>query len=170
MSRRLFVLLVGALGCFAFLASDRAASHAQDLQPGALKRFVDKGEYVEDTQTGLLWQKDGDASGKKTFYQAADYAEGLKLGGITGWRVPSKEELQSIFPATDAPWVDTKYNKEMCCKGPGEYNSYWTSDRDVSRPDYAYIYQWYAQGGANNCFASKNYGYVRCIHDAVKKK
>jgi hypothetical protein len=57
--------------------------------PGARPRFVDRGEYVEDTRTGLWWQKDGALSGKLNYYDAIKYAASLKLGGQSGWRVPT---------------------------------------------------------------------------------
>lgn len=120
-------------------------------------------------RTGLLWQKDGDESGKKNFNQAAEYAKKLRLGGMTGWRVPTREELAGIFPATEEPFKDTKYTKQECCDGPYEWNAYWTCERDEG-PDYAFLYQWYVDGGANNCIASKNFVYVRCVHDPVVKK
>src|SRR5262245_37111612 len=94
------------------------------------QRFLDHGDYIEDTQTGIFWQKDGAASGKLNFYQAADYAKQLRLGGMEGWRVPTKEELAAIFPATDKPFINSKYTEAPCCKGPFEWNSYWTSDLD----------------------------------------
>lgn len=131
-------------------------------------RFVDRGEYVEDTWTGLLWQKDGVASGKMNFYDAADYAAGRKLGGMSGWRVPTIEELASIFPAVDAPFVDTPYTPHQCCAPPHEYESYWTSQL-AKGEDYAYVYHWYAKGGPNNCYASRNYVYVRCVHDPLAR-
>ena len=53
--------------------------------------------------------------------------------------------------------------------GPGEWHSYWTADLDTRSPDYAYVYHWYADGGANNCLASKNHAYVRCVHDPIRK-
>jgi hypothetical protein len=137
--------------------------------PRAEGRFRDHGDYVEDVRTGLLWQKDGDASGKLNFYQAKDYAEELELGGLSGWRVPTRKELEAIFPAVAPPFVDTKYTAAACCQGPYEWNSYWTSELDPRLPDYAYVYQWYAAGGANNCYASRNDEYVRCVHDPVTK-
>lgn len=133
-------------------------------------RFRDLGKYVEDTQTGLLWQKDGTESGKRNYYEAEKYAANLKLGGLSGWRVPTAAELAAIYPAVDAPFTNTKYNKQPYNKGTGEWNSYWTAELDRRQADYAYVYQWYAEGGANNCFASKTYVYVRCVHDPVKKK
>jgi WD40 repeat protein len=133
-------------------------------------RFLDRGAYVEDTKTGLLWQKDGAASGKHNFYDAFKYATNLELGGFPGWRVPTKEELAAIFPATEAPFTNTKYNKNpYSAKGAGEWNNYWTSTVDPRVKDYAFVYHWYAKGGANNCLASQNLAYVRCVHDPIKK-
>jgi hypothetical protein len=138
-------------------------------RPGNL-RFLDRGDHVEDSRSGLLWQKDGAASGKRDYYAAAKYAAGLNLGGLAGWRVPTREELAGIFPATEPPFRNTKYTDHECCQGPHEYNSYWTSELDLRLPDYAYVYQWYGKGGANNGSASGNLVYVRCVHDALKGK
>src|SRR5690349_9732517 len=44
---------------------------------GEKPRFIDRGEYLEDTTTKLLWQKDGATAGKKNFQQAAEYAKTL---------------------------------------------------------------------------------------------
>jgi len=167
------ITLMAVLGA-AHYAQTQDAKDPTDTKPAvsdekpAKPRFVDHGDYVEDTRTRLLWQKDGAASGKLNFYDAATYAKELKLGGLTRWRVPSAKELAGIFPATDKPFTNTKYNKEPCCAGPGEFNSYWTNQVDPRLEDYAYVYQWYDKGGANNCFASKNFVYVRCVHDPVK--
>ncbi|MHC4878433.1 MAG: Lcl C-terminal domain-containing protein [Planctomycetota bacterium] len=127
-------------------------------------RFADRGDYVEDSWTGLLWQKHGTESDKLNFSQAADYARDLNLGGRFDWRVPRIEELATIFPATKAPFVDSRYTPERCCAPPHEYASYWTSETD-KRPNVAFVYHWYDQGGANNCLANANYVYVRCVHD-----
>lgn len=128
-------------------------------------RFVDHGEAVEDTWTGLLWQKDGSAAGRKNYPQAVDYADGLTLAGLTGWRLPSIEELASVFPADDAPFVGTGYTTDECCEPDREYNSYWTSELDQRKDDYAFVYHWYGRGGSNNCFASRNFVNVRCVRD-----
>src|SRR5262245_11873179 len=88
----------GIVLCAAALLLCRQAA-AWDDPPATSKnkpRFIDRGEYVEDTETGLLWQKDGSASGRKNYYEAAEYAKNLKLGGLTGWRVPTAKELGSV--------------------------------------------------------------------------
>jgi hypothetical protein len=136
----------------------------------AADRFKDAGEYVEDRWTGLLWQKDGDDSGKMHYFDAFDYAAELELSGVRGWRLPTPEELATIFPATYAPFKDTKYNGNECCAGPVEFASYWTSQLDPRLPDYAFLYQWYSKGSINNGFASKNFAYVRCVHNPLPAK
>jgi Protein of unknown function (DUF1566) len=128
-------------------------------------RFIDHGEYVEDKQTRLLWQKDGLAAGKLNFYEAARYAETLSLGGLDGWRVPTIAELAIIFPATDPIFLNTGYEPQT----PGS-TLYWTSELDTRLPDYAYVYQWYAEGGANNGTASLNFCRVRAVHDPIPGK
>jgi hypothetical protein len=45
-----------------------------------------------------------------------------------------------------------------------------TSELDVRAKDYAYVYHWYAKGGANNGYASRNAVYVRCVHDPINEK
>ena len=151
----------------AFFAIGLHAAAIADEKPAAGERFRDRGEYVEDTQTGLLWQKDGQASGKKNFYEAAEYASKLKLGGLSGWRVPTAKECAAIFPANEAPFKNTGYTPDMCCGGGKEFRSFWTSELDGRVEDYAFVYHWYNKGGANNCFASKNYVYVRCVRGPV---
>lgn len=130
-------------------------------------RFIQKGECVEDTWTGLLWQQDGSAAGKLNYAQAQEYASNLRLNGIAGWRVPTIEELASIFPADDSPFVGTGYTPDECCQSSQEYNSFWTSERDWRAEDYAFLYHWYADGGSNNAYASRNFVKVRCVRDAV---
>jgi hypothetical protein len=146
----------------------RDPQRSKDGRFVAPDRFRDAGDYIEDRWTGLLWQKDGDDSGRLNFYQAADYAKDLKLGDMVGWRVPTRDEYITIFPATFAPFKDTHYNANQCCAAGEEFPAYWTSELDgPPERDYAFIYQWYATGGGNNCFASSNYGYVRCVHDPI---
>lgn len=130
-------------------------------------RFVDRGEFIEDKWTGLLWQKDGHAAGKFNYYGAADYAAELELNGVAGWRVPTAEELATIFPAVDAPFKGTSYDKGVCCVPDGEYASYWTSELDSRRKGQAFTYRWYANGGAGGSSAITHFVYVRCVRDSL---
>jgi len=89
--------------------------------------FIDNGNgTITDTSTGLMWQK-ATAPGTYTWEQALTYCENLTLpaGGYSDWRLPNKNELQSIvdysrynpaidptfFPGTVASdyWSSTTY-------------------------------------------------------------
>jgi hypothetical protein len=129
------------------------------------ERFRDGGKYVEDLWTGLLWQKDGEESGRKNFHEAAAYAKKLELEGIKQWRMPTGEELAAIFPATFLPFANTHYNTKECCNLDEEFPFYWTSE--LIDADSAALYQWYAGGSFNNGLTGANFGFVRCVHDPI---
>ena len=133
-------------------------------------RFLDRGEYIQDSVTGLLWQKDGRSSGRINFYQAKEYAQKLSLGGFGGWRVPTRKELAGIFPAHEKPFTNTPYTIHPYREGGAyEWRSYWTSERDYKSKDYAYVFSWYGKkSSGNNCYASKNFEYVRAVHDPIR--
>jgi hypothetical protein len=79
--------------CFVSLApaADRAKEIARD------GRFVayDNGTVV-DTETGLMWASKDDGKGLNE-KDAVDYCENYRGGGYTDWRMPSLEELETIF-------------------------------------------------------------------------
>jgi hypothetical protein len=60
-------------------------------------RFVDNGETVTDSLTGLEWTKDANSAGaKKTWQAALDYVKTLTTGSHSDWRLPNKRELRSL--------------------------------------------------------------------------
>ncbi|MEE8127484.1 MAG: DUF1566 domain-containing protein [Nitrospinaceae bacterium] len=68
------------------------------------ERFVDNGdETVTDRETGLMWKKaDTMIDLKKwvNYQEAVDYARELKenkFAGYDDWRLPTKDEMQSIY-------------------------------------------------------------------------
>lgn len=154
------------------LVSLRDLRYKQPSQEGKFvdpERFRDGGEYVEDRWTGLLWQKSGESSGKMGFRSADRYAASLKLGGLSGWRVPTRDEYSTIFPADFAPFTGSNYNPLPCCEGPQEFASYWTSEWDGPMGgNSAYLFHWYSDGGANNGGIG-NSCYVRCVRDAPQE-
>jgi len=69
-------------------------------------RFVDLGNgTVRDTSTGLIWLKNADCFGTKSWKDATDKAAALHTGecGLTDssskgdWRLPTKEEWEALF-------------------------------------------------------------------------
>ena len=88
---------------------------------GELGNWVINGNgTITDTSTGLMWQQDtapGYGSGPNPdFYnwqQAVDYCNKLNLGGYSDWRLPTRNELQTLVdygrqdPATTFPETKT---------------------------------------------------------------
>lgn len=57
---------------------------------------------VTDLLTGLTWQRTPDIL-LKTWSEAIDYTNALELSGFNDWRLPSKQELQTIFAFGSTP-------------------------------------------------------------------
>ena len=129
--------------------------------------FKDAGDHVEDLRSGLLWQKDGGASGRVNYYDAIRYATKLKLGERAGWRLPTPAELAGIYPATDTPFTDTKYDPVR--PQTGERADYWTAATDPAKPDAAMVYPWCPGGKPTSTSASETLSFTRCVHDPIKK-
>jgi hypothetical protein len=74
---------------------------------------------VTDLETGLMWQQDT-APGTYTWSQALFYCENLTLDGHDDWRLPNRNELQSIIDYSRfTPSIDAVFNAESIY--------YWTS-------------------------------------------
>lgn len=59
-------------------------------------RCVDNGDgTVTDNGTGLMWQKE--TADPMDWEAAMSYASGLSLGGHSGWRLSSRDELLGLF-------------------------------------------------------------------------
>lgn len=57
--------------------------------------FIDNSDgTVTDTSTGLMWQQT--ETGKMTWEETLIYCENLELAGYDDWRLPNRNELQSI--------------------------------------------------------------------------
>ncbi len=76
-----------------------AAGDDGDLRMGAAwpdQRFTVSGDCVTDNLTGLVWTKDANRFGERTWQQALNDANGLDLCGHTDWRLPNRKELISL--------------------------------------------------------------------------
>ena len=61
----------------------------------AFGAFVDNNDgTVTDTSTGLMWQQE--TAGPMTWEQALSYCETISLAGHNDWRLPIRNELQSL--------------------------------------------------------------------------
>ncbi|MCL6584441.1 MAG: DUF1566 domain-containing protein, partial [bacterium] len=127
----------------------------------AFSTFVVNGDgTVTDTSTSLMWQQD--TAGPMNWEEAINYCENLSLGGYTDWRLPNRNELQSLLdynhfsPAIDATVFPNTAN-----------TAYWSSTTYAGDPECAWLVDFY-QG---NVFGPYRYNksdkvyYVRAVRE-----
>ncbi len=133
-----------------------------DLRPGVEwpnPRFVDNGDgTVTDMLTGLVWLKNANCLGERTWVDALADANtlgsgacGLTDGSVAGdWHLPSVKEIESLFdyqhyhpPLSNAAgtgqWSDGDAFSGV------QVNDYWSSSSSATNPSYAWdvdLYDW----------------------------
>ena len=114
-------------------------------------RFVDLGSgIIYDSQTKLLWVKDGNYFKKKmNWHNAKKACKRLVLAGLSGWRLPTKNELESLVDKYYTPTINPVFNCES--------SAYWSSTTDV----YAYWVD-FGGGDAGGTYKSESL-YVRAV-------
>jgi hypothetical protein len=124
--------------------------------------FIDNGDgTITDTSTGLMWQKDS-APDTLTWQQALSYCENFTLAGYDDWRLPNRNELQSIVDYRRFnPSIDPVFNVAL------SWGYYWSSTTYTSNPSFA----WFVTFQEGVIFytsndSDKSYGYyVRAVRD-----
>src|ERR1700734_2487997 len=82
---RYFVLLLGIM-----------AVGPQSFAQAQAKPQASQAQFWADPATGLTWAKKDNGS-DATYSQAGEYCRNLTLGGRTGFRLPTIDELSGIF-------------------------------------------------------------------------
>jgi len=97
------------------------------------KRFVvsKDGETVLDQKTGLTWQRNVSAQ-RFTFESAELFAQSLMLEG-TGWRLPTREELEALVELDRRPAIDSEAFPDT----PAEW--FWTASRYTSSSKFVWV-------------------------------
>ena len=112
------------------------------------QQCVDNGDgTVTDNSTGLMWQKA--TAGPMNWNTAMNYASSLSLGGHSGWRLPSRDELHGLYrsPCTNMMNVES--------------SRYWSSTTSASYRTVAWLIKFY-NGHMDTCNKSSTY-YVRAV-------
>jgi hypothetical protein len=120
-------------------------------------RFKDNADgTVKDNLTGLIWLKNANAFGSKTWATALMDCNGLAANGTTltdgsvagDWRLPNRKELDSL--------IALQYFSPALCNtlGTGQWAEgdpftgvqsgiYWSSDTSANHPGYAWLVYMY---------------------------
>ena len=94
--------------------------------------FDDNGDgTIIDTKTGLMWQEQED--GRRIWNDSLEYCKGLSLAAHSDWRLPTLEELESLWDdAGSKPDIRKQYFPSMKISGEpdqllGTIAPYWSS-------------------------------------------
>jgi len=118
--------------------------------------FVDNGDgTVTDTKTGLMWQQD--EAGAMSFEDALTYSEDLQLADHSDWRLPNRNELQSLLDySKNNPAIDT-------VAFPGAMSSYyWSSTTVVDYQGFAWRVE-FGSGYVHSGSYKSTSRYVRAV-------
>ena len=120
--------------------------------------YINHGDgTVTDTSTGLMWQR-ATASGAYTWKQALAYCEGSTLAGYHDWRLPDRNELQSLVDysiAYPGPTINTVYFPDTVA------SVYWSSTTNASYSNDAWYVNFY--DGDIYGYSKTNSYYVRAV-------
>lgn len=121
----------------------------------ALGPYVDNGDQtVTDQATGLMW--DQRETSTKTWVSALAYCEGLDHAGHTDWRLPNRNELESLVD-------DTKYSPAIDTTAFPNAKSYaYQSSTTITSNATAARLVHFGAGSVGGQLKTYNY-YVRCV-------
>jgi hypothetical protein len=121
------------------------------------QNLVNNGDgTVTDTSTGLMWQQ-ATAPGTYTWQQALAYCENLILADYDDWRLPNRNELQSLVDYERyAPAVDRAFFRETA---PDDY---FTSTTNPDEPNRAREVN-FQYGPMSTGLSKSNSYYVRAV-------
>ncbi len=106
---------------------------------------------VTDSSTGLMWQKA--LAGPMDWYPAMSHASNMSLGGHSGWRLPSKDELVGLYNSQCKDMMDVQ-NK-----------TYWSATTYSYDAPYAWYVSFY-NGYVNSSSKFSSSYYARPVRTA----
>lgn len=111
---------------------------------------------VLDRQSGLVWQGTDDGT-PRSWSNAESYCAALSLGGLQGWRLPHRAELQSLLRKDGAaPLIDESlFPLTKALK-------YWTAERDAKFDHFAWTIGFGSGLAGLDDVGRMNF--VRCVH------
>jgi hypothetical protein len=139
------------LGAFAVVAVALTASAEASAPAG---RYTMTGGTVFDTKTKLTWQQTAPAA-TYAWAAAKTYCQTLSLAG-TGWRLPTRKELQTIVDYSESnPSIDPTAFPAT----PATY--FWSSSPVAGSPATAW-FVYFVDGNTSSIDVTASY-HVRCV-------
>ncbi len=115
---------------------------------------VDNGNgTVTDNNARLMWQKATD--GPMNWDAAMSHASNMSLGGLSGWRLPTVDELKGLYNSSCKNMMDVKSSWD---------NYYWSATTFADNTYYAW--RVYFSNGVVNVYYKSDRYYVRAVRAA----
>jgi hypothetical protein len=141
---RVAIINNGTLHLSASNFSDFPGIAAEIDSPGSFSRAASRtdrfaqGDVVIDPARNLMWSRKPISTERKTFSEAEAACKACMLEGHTDWRLPTREELQSLV---DYNRYNPAIDPELFPETPANY--FWSSSPDASDPGYAWVVYFY---------------------------
>jgi hypothetical protein len=115
--------------------------------------FNDRGDgTVVNTHTSFLWQKDAVAG--KSYDAAKGYCDGLSLGDVATWRLPTRMDLNKLINYDDFPiGFDTGFSDN--------HAGYWTDEEASTTTVWSIFFT--GSGGDKEILKASEDIYTRCV-------
>ena len=91
------------------------------------KIFIDHGDYIELIEPIGGIKMITKIAGKMSWNAAVASSKKSKMGGLSDWRLPTKEELKHLYQIREV------------CIGSGLYDTFWSSSAENCRPDCKWV-------------------------------
>ncbi|UPG89313.1 DUF1566 domain-containing protein [Luteibacter aegosomaticola] len=130
------------------------APHADDATRFSVS---EDGSIVTDSKTGLMWSQ-ANVGAKGNFEKAEKAVAECRLGGHADWRMPTREELESILDLTRS---DPAIDPVFAC----DSSWYWSSTAVASAPAYAWFVL-FAYGDVNGLHRGSGGAFVRAVRSS----
>lgn len=128
-------------------------------------RFIVSGDCVTDNLTGLMWTKDGNLAGTRTWQGALDWVATLNSGGglcgYLDWRLPNLNELKSLVnrqQSSNANWLNSQGFNNI--QGSGYVSCYWSSSTYAAYTGQAWCVDMYVGNVSGSTYGKGNQLYV----------
>jgi hypothetical protein len=129
-------------------------------------------ELWVDPATGLMWARQDNRS-DLSWKQAISYSQNLRLAGYSDWRLPTIEELESLYdPTVDVPGIMTDGSvARMHVKGGLQLSGWqWSSTVDVApgwtpAPEWAWTLIFLSGDRRSMRFSARLLGRALCVRN-----
>jgi hypothetical protein len=109
----------------------------------------------KDNATGLIWATRDNGS-NVNYTQAGEYCSSLKSGGVSDWRLPTIDELETLY--------DRSVSKPYKAKGPLELGDacFWSGSMNNSGEVWTFYFT-YGGRSLTRATGHSSYGRVLCV-------